>query len=55
MTDEKSSFYERAEAAADERAERDVREGRMISHSAVKRWIASWGTAELLPRPRASD
>jgi len=44
-----------AEAAADARAERDVLAGRLISHSAVKRWIASWGAAEPLPRPRVGD
>jgi len=40
-----------AEAAADARAEADVREGRLISHAAVKRWIASWGSAVPLARP----
>lgn len=55
MTSEKSSSYERAEAAAEERAERDFLEGRVVSHSAVKRWIASWGTAQRLPRPRVGD
>lgn len=45
MTSEKSLFDPRVEAAADARAERDVLEGRLISHSAVKRWIESWGTA----------
>jgi len=54
MTKEKPSS-DRAEAAADERAERDVREGRVISYPAVKRWIASWSTAQRLPRPRIGD
>ena len=44
-----------AEAAADARAEADVREGRLISHAAVKRWIASWGTDKPLPRPHVGD
>jgi predicted transcriptional regulator len=41
-----------AEAAADERAEADVAAGRLISHDAVKRWVASWGSDAPLPRPR---
>jgi predicted transcriptional regulator len=44
-----------AEAAADARAEADVREGRLISHSAVKRWIGSWGSDKPLPRPKIGD
>ena len=44
-----------AEAAADARAEADVRAGRLIGHGAVKRWLASWGKAKPLPRPRAGD
>lgn len=44
-----------AEAAADARADADVREGRLISHAAVKRWIASWGSAKPLPRPKIGD
>lgn len=44
-----------AEAAADARAEADVRQGRLISHAAVRRWIASWGTATPLARPKAGD
>lgn len=58
MTREKSLFDESdpaAEAAADARAEADVREGRLISHSAVKRWIASWGTENPLPRPDVGE
>ncbi|GHH13954.1 hypothetical protein GCM10008023_15170 [Sphingomonas glacialis] len=44
-----------AEAAADERAEADVAAGRLISHEAVKRWAASWGSDAPLPRPRIGD
>ena len=58
MTRERSLFDDSdpaAEAEADARAEADVREGRLISHSAVKRWIASWGTAKPLPRPKVGD
>jgi predicted transcriptional regulator len=44
-----------AEAAADARAEADVRAGRLVGHGAVRRWLASWGKAKPLPRPRAGD
>ena len=44
-----------AEAEADARAEGDVRHGRVIGHEAVTRWVASWGTAAPLPRPKAGD
>ena len=43
------------EAEADARAEQDVREGRLISHGAVRKWLSSWGTERRLPRPRAGD
>lgn len=58
MSREKSLFDdhdESAEAAADARAEADVRAGRTIGHDAVKRWLRSWGTAEPLPRPHVGD
>ena len=58
MTREKSLFDTNdpvAEAAADARAEADLAAGRVVSHSAVKRWIASWGTEKPLPRPRVGD
>ncbi|MES2097655.1 MAG: CopG family transcriptional regulator [Pseudomonadota bacterium] len=58
MTREKSLFDVDdpvAEAAADARAEADVKAGRLISHEAVKRWVASLGTANPLPRPRVGD
>jgi predicted transcriptional regulator len=44
-----------AEARADARAEADVRAGRLVSHGAVRRWLASWGSSKPLPRPRAGD
>jgi predicted transcriptional regulator len=44
-----------AEERADARAEEDVRAGRVISHGAVKRWLASWGRGKPLPRPRSGD
>jgi len=44
-----------AEVAADERAERDVLAGRLVSHSAVKRWIDSWSSAKRRSRPRVGE
>jgi len=58
MTRERSLFDERdpaAEAAADARAEADVKAGRLVGHDAVKRWVASWGTEEPLPRPKSGE
>ena len=58
MTRERSLFDKTdaaAEAAADARAERDATEGRLIGHSAVRRWLASWGSGARSPRPRPGD
>ena len=44
-----------AEAAADARAEADLREGRSISHGAMVRWLTSWGSGKRLPKPVAGD
>jgi len=44
-----------AEAAADARAEADVAAGRLISHTAVKKWVSSWGSDRPLPRPNIGD
>jgi predicted transcriptional regulator len=44
-----------AESKADARAEADVRAGRLISHGAVRRWLASWGSAKPVKRPRNGD
>ena len=41
------------EAEADARAEADVREGRLVSHDPVKKWLSSWGSGRRLARPRA--
>lgn len=57
-TREKSLFDDSdpaAEAAANARAEADVKAGRLIGHNAVKRWVASWGTDKPLPRPKIGD
>jgi predicted transcriptional regulator len=45
----------RLESEADARAEADVREGRLISHAAVRRWLASWGSSKPLPRPKIGE
>lgn len=58
MAHERSVFEDRdaaAEAESEARAEADVAEGRLISHAAVRRWLASWGTGARLPRPRVGD
>ncbi len=39
------------EAEQTEEGLADVRAGRIISHEAVKAWVASWGTANELPPP----
>jgi hypothetical protein len=44
-----------AEAEADARADADVRDGRLISHDAVRRWLSSLGSAAPLPRPRVGE
>jgi predicted transcriptional regulator len=44
-----------SEAEAEARADADVRAGRLISHTAVRRWLKSWGTSNPLPRPRVGD
>ncbi len=58
MKSEKSLFDSPdadAEAKSEARAEADVRAGRLISHSAVRRWLQSWGSAKPMPRPRVGD
>ena len=55
MAHERSPFDDTdaaAEAASEARAEADVAEGRLVSHAAMRRWLASWGTGSRLPRPR---
>lgn len=44
-----------AEAAADARADADAAAGRVVSHAAVTRWVASWASARPLPRPEIGD
>jgi predicted transcriptional regulator len=58
MTREKALFKTSdptAEVEADARADADVRNGRLIGHDAVKRWLSSWGSVKPLPRPRGGD
>ena len=46
---------EQAEAEADERAEADVKAGRLVSHDAVRRWLSSLDPRRPSPRPRIGD
>ncbi|SFI82776.1 hypothetical protein [Caulobacter sp. UNC279MFTsu5.1] len=46
---------EDAEAAADAEGLADLDAGRVVSGEAVKRWLRSWGTADVLPTPRIGD
>jgi predicted transcriptional regulator len=41
--------------AADRRAMADIEAGRFISHDAVMRWVASWGTDDELPPPECGE
>jgi predicted transcriptional regulator len=43
---------EAALAAAEIEAEADIAAGRVVSNEAVMRWVASWGSANPLPRPK---
>ena len=44
---------EDAEARAIEGAELAIKEGRVIPHEEVVKWLQSWGTPHELPRPKA--
>ncbi len=44
-----------ADEAATLRGLADFKAGRTISHEAVMRWVASWGTDEPLPRPKCGE
>jgi predicted transcriptional regulator len=46
---------EAAEAAADARALEDIREGRLISHEAVKRWLTDYINGHRRPRPKVGE
>ncbi len=41
-----------ADEAATLRGLADFKAGRTVSHEAVMRWVASWGTENPLPRPK---
>lgn len=43
---------EAADEAATLRGIADAKAGRTVSHEAVMRWVASWGTDNPLPRPK---
>lgn len=57
--DDDEDLFAIADEAADEaamaRAEADIAAGRFISHEAVMRWVASWGTDKPLPPPKCGD
>lgn len=44
-----------AEAKANARADEDVRNGRLISHGAVRKWLESWISGKPVARPRVGD
>ena len=44
-----------ADEAAMARAEADFAAGRFISHEAIMRWVASWGSDNPLPPPKCGD
>jgi predicted transcriptional regulator len=46
---------EAAEVEADARAEADVSAGRVVSHEAVSRWLAAWGSATPPARPKCGE
>ena len=41
--------------AAERQAMADIEAGRFISHEAVMRWVASWGTEDELPPPECGE
>lgn len=58
MKPEPSLFEETNQAdedAADAEALADLDAGRTVSHTAVKRWLQSWGAKDELPPPQAGD
>ena len=48
-------FEEETDEAVLQRAEADIAAGRFISHEAIVRWLASWGTDNPLPPPKCGD
>ncbi len=42
---------EAAERLADDRAEADVKAGRVVPHERVVEWLKSWGKPDRLPTP----
>jgi predicted transcriptional regulator len=40
------------EARLDAEAEKAYREGRVVPHAEVVRWLKSWGTDNVLPMPK---
>jgi hypothetical protein len=44
-----------ADAASERRAQADVREGRLVGHGLMTRWLKSWGSGKRLPKPHPGD
>lgn len=56
MKHERSIFDDpEADAASEARALEDVRQGRLISHEAVMRWLKSWADGTPLSKPKPGD
>ena len=59
MSAPEPSLFDQIDEAAEERAlaeaERDIAEGRVISHEAMRRWLLSWGTDHELPPPKCGE
>jgi predicted transcriptional regulator len=59
MATSEPSIFDEIDEAAEERAlaeaERDIAEGRVISHEAMRRWLLSWGTPDELPPPQCGE
>jgi predicted transcriptional regulator len=57
--DEEPSIFdeidEGAEGRAVQEADAAIREGRVISHEAMVRWLRSWGTPDELPPPECGE
>jgi predicted transcriptional regulator len=57
--EDEPGIFDIPDDAADEastlRGLADFEAGRTISHEAMKRWLLSWGTDELLPPPKCGE
>lgn len=59
LPDPEDDLFDTPDEAADDAAmaqgEADIAAGRYISHEAVMRWVASWGSADPLSPPKCGD